>query len=235
MKYKPRSCLQFLEILLIAALILLAVLQVSSGRCRIIEGNGTFQQPDGAYPYASYIKSPDEMSAGPKGDYTTLSKDIKAMTAYVDVLVSGQSKAQNTPTQGPMGNKYFLNTGGTCTADDGSTVDRYVYINNVPDGTIPLLSGAMGTKFTQYEGLVPGILEDLGYIDPTALFGAFSTDSTNCREITMQVRDNENVDARQSQFVEESDIATYDACWFGGGGGAGGGGTNPVTGATCNA
>jgi hypothetical protein len=237
MRYKPRSCLQFLEILLIAAIVVLAVIQISSGLCRTIEGNetnphevddgGTYQQPDGAYPYSSYIKSPDEMSAGPEGNYTTLNKDIKAMEAYIDVLVSGQSKAQNTPTQGPMGNKYFLDTGGTCTTADGDSVQRYVYINNVPDGTIPLLSGAMGTKFTQYEGLVPGILEDLGYLDPSALMSAFSTEETSCREITMPVRDNENVDATQSYYVADSDISTYDACWFDDF-------ANPVTGDKCN-
>ena len=226
MRYKPRSCLQFLEILLIAALVVLAAIQISSGLCRTIEGNATFQQPTGAYPYSSYIKSPDEMSAGPQGDYTTLNKDIKAMEAYIDVLVSGQSKAQNTPTQGPMGNKYFLDTGGTCNTDDGDSVQRYAYINNVPDGNIPLLSGAMGTKFTQYEGLVPGILEDLGYIDPSVLFGAFSTGETNCREITMPVRDNQNVDATQSYYVADSDISTYDCSWFSDG-------TNPVTGQSC--
>ena len=225
MGYKRNSCLQVLELSLMVALIGLALVYIVPRLCRNIEGNSISSQVSGAYDYSSQIKSPEEMGAGSKGDYTTLSKDIKAMQGYIDVLVSGNSKAQRI--DGPLGNKYFLDTGGSCTSSQtGADVQRYTYINNVPDGTIPLISGAMGTKFTQYEGLVPGILEDLGYIDPSVLFGAFSTGSTDCREITMPVRDNDNNTGVESNYVAESDISTFDACWFEQK-------INPVTGAKC--
>ena len=226
MRYKPCSCLQTLELGLIVALIALALVYTLprlSGTSK--KSNEAYTTPTSAYSYAAHIKSPDEMGAGPKGNYTTLNKDVLAMTGYIDVLVSGNSTAQDV--SGPLGSKYFLDTGATCTSSkDGSTVQRYAYINNIPDGDIPLLSGAMGTKFTQYEGLVPGILEDLGYIDPTILFKAFDSAESDCTEITMDVRDNNNDTGNESQYVADSDISTYNPCWFPDN-------KNPITGDSC--
>jgi hypothetical protein len=88
-----------------------------------------------------------------------------------------------------------------------------VYINNIPDGDIPLLSSATGVNFTKYEGLVPGVLEDLSYINPLKLFSAFSTD-TSCQEITMNTRDIHNATSEESKYVLESDIKEYNPCWF---------------------
>ena len=53
------------------------------------------------------------------------------------MLVTGKGRASKTGK--PLGNKFFLKTGGQCNPIDkkGNTVDRYLYINNVPDGSIP--------------------------------------------------------------------------------------------------
>lgn len=171
------------------------------------------------YPYQNYIKNPSALGSSTKGDSATISNNIKALESYVGVLIDGSDSAQ---TINPLGNKYFYNTGATCTDSDGNTQTRYIYINNVTDGTIPLISSNSGNN----KGLVPGILEDLAYMDPTALISAFSS-NTNCQEITMQVIDNNNVSSTQSQYVNNDDIQTYNPCWFSNG-------TNPVTGAKCN-
>ena len=177
---------------------------------------------DRNYPYYKYIKSPSDMGASSAGNLSALKNDVLAILAYKDVLVSGNSKAQTT---GPLGNKYFMDTGATCTAPDGSSQPRYVYINNIPDGAIPLLSSATGVNITQYEGLVPGALEDMTYINPMKLFTAFSK-GTDCQQITMSTRDISNNDMTESEYVLNDDITDYNACWFPNG-------VNPVTKTQC--
>lgn len=165
---------------------------------------------DHNYPYHQYIKSPDSMGASSKGNLTALGNDIGALTSYVGVLVSGKSNGQAVS---PLGNKYFMSTGGTCTAPDGTSQPRYVYINNVPDGEIPIISSAMGVNMTEFEGLVPGVLEDLAYINPLKLFTAFS-EGTDCQEIEMEERDISNNITFESRYVLNDDIKDYNSCWF---------------------
>jgi hypothetical protein len=165
---------------------------------------------DRNYPYHKYIKSPTDLGASSKGNLTALGNDVNAIMAYVDVLVSGKSKAQSVS---PLGNKYFMKTGATCTAPDGSDQPRYVYINNIPSGAIPLISSATGANLTEFEGLVPGALEDMSYVNPIKLFTAFSK-GTDCQQITMGVRDIQNNQTTESQYVLNDDIAEYNSCWF---------------------
>jgi hypothetical protein len=165
---------------------------------------------DHNYPYHQYIKPPADMGASSKGNLTALGNDVGALISYVGVLVSGKSNAQ---TVAPLGNKYFMSTGATCTAPDGSSQPRYLYINNVPSGSIPLISSAMGVNLTEFEGLVPGVLEDMAYINPLKLFTAFSK-GTACQQITMETRDISNNTVDDSKYVLNDDIAEYNACWF---------------------
>jgi hypothetical protein len=175
------------------------------------------------YSYHENIKPPDSLGASPKGDLTSLGNNIKALTGYVDVLVSGNSKAQRVS---PLGNKYFMNTGTTCKDMNGVSQARYAYINNVPSGNIPIMSSAMGGDMTEFRGLVPGVLENMGYLDPTAIFTAFNADTT-CQEITMDTRDVQNQTATESRYVTQADIKGYDPCWFPNK-------KNPVTNAACS-
>jgi hypothetical protein len=162
---------------------------------------------DRNYPYYKYIKSPEALGASSKGNLTALGNDVKAIIAYKEVLISGQSSAQ---TVAPLGNKYFMNTGATCTAPDGSTQSRYVYINNMPSGSIPFMSGA---QIKNLQGLVPGALEDMSYVNPIKLFTAFSK-GTDCQQITMGTRDIDNNSMTESEYVLNDDIADYNPCWF---------------------
>ena len=165
---------------------------------------------DRNYPYHKYIRPPSDLGVSSDGNLTALGNDVKAIISYVGVLNSGRSDAQ---TVSPLGNKYFMNTGATCTAPDGSTQPRFVYINNIPDGAVPLISSATGVNLTEFEGLVPGVLEDLSYINPLKLFTAFSKD-TQCQQITMDTRDISNNSTTETQYVLNDDIRDYNACWF---------------------
>jgi len=72
---------------------------------------------------------------------------------------------------------FFLKTPGQCT--DVATqklVDRYLYINNVPDGSIPLLTGGtMAAHFSTFRGLIPGIVSSIGALNPLTIYGGFKS------------------------------------------------------------
>jgi hypothetical protein len=162
------------------------------------------------YPYYEMIKSPDELGASPKGTMQALKKDVQALGDYVDVLITGTSRAQRG--NGPLGNKYFMSANSDCKDSNGVSHPRYVFINNIP-GDTSLVGSANGKKVTQYRGLVPGIIQDVLYINPSKLFSAFSQGDT-CRQVTMETRDITNAVKKESQYVLEDDLVTYPASWF---------------------
>jgi hypothetical protein len=151
------------------------------------------------YPYEKYIKPPSEIGVKSKGDLETLGKDIDGITAYVGVLMSGNSKAQRAKR---LGNKYFMDTNTTCSTEKGETVNRYVFVNNIPSG-----------KLADYQGLVPGILENTAEMNPASLFSAFAPD-TPCQKITMTTVDENNQQRVESKYVMQADIADYSPCLF---------------------
>jgi hypothetical protein len=162
------------------------------------------------YPYSKFIKQPNEMDASTKGTMEALNKNVKALQGYVDVLISGDSKAQRG--REPLGNKYFLDTGTSCTDSTGAKQPRHIYINNVPDG-IPFIQSAMGKPMTGFRGLVPGVLNDLSYIDPSALFTSFYQGS-DCQAVTMETRDIDNIKGVDTKYVLNDDIRKYPVWWF---------------------
>ena len=141
------------------------------------------------YPYYKYIKLPDEIGMSSKGDLNTLGKDIDGLVAYVELLVSGDSKASSTG--GPLGNKYFLKTGAKCTnTDTGDLVDRYVYVDNVPAGNIPFISQGLDVNFTEFRGLIPGVMSNMNAFNPFTIMQSFLEGSNpDCQEITMETID----------------------------------------------
>jgi hypothetical protein len=174
---------------------------------------------DRNYPYHKYIKTPTELGSSSAGNLTALGRDIGAIKSYVDVLVSGDSRAHVGGIKA-LGNKYFMNTGATCDAPDGSKQARHIFVNNIPDGGIPFISNNGNMK-----GLVPGTLGSVSYINPLKLFTAFSQ-GTSCQQITMETRDIKNATSTDSKYVLNDDISSYNACWFQNK-------TNPVTGERC--
>jgi hypothetical protein len=167
-----------------------------------------------SYNYSSMIKAPSELGMSSEGSIGALSRDIDGLIAYTEILVSGKSKASRGG--GALGNKYFLNTGAQCNAKDTKQqTDRYIYINNIPTGNIPLISSAMGTNFKDFKGLIPGITGNLSALDPFALVNAFSAGSNpECQKITMDTVDVNNNKSAETHYVTLADIEDTDACLF---------------------
>ena len=156
-----------------------------------------------AYNYAGAIKAPDQLGISSRGDLETLGKDVQGLFAYTDLLVGSGNSASTTGK--PLGNKYFMKTGGTCTATDTQkSADRYIYINNVPTGSSP--------------GLISGIIQDIEGINPFALMGAFmASDTPKCMPITMQTIDVNNNQSQDTQYVALAEVRGMDASIFPGG------------------
>ena len=169
------------------------------------------------YPYYKNVKSPSQLGMSDKGTIQQMSQNIVGLTNYVEVLVSGKSKA--SATGGPLGNKFFLQTGGKCLDNsvDGSNnqVDRYIYVNNVPEGNIPFISSGLGVNFSEFRGLIPGAMSNLNVLNPFGLLQSFLAGSTPpCQEITMQTIDVNNNKSSETHFVTVADIQNMDPCSF---------------------
>lgn len=176
-----------------------------------------------SYPYYKNIKSPSEIGMSDKGTLPQMGRNIDGLIQYVEVLVTGKSKASKTGR--PLGNKFFLQTGAKCAAldtcsdkKDTSTcqqVDRYIYINNVPEGNIPIISSGLGVNFSDFKGLIPGTISNLNALNPYGIMRAFMSGSTPpCQNLTMQTIDINNNRSSESHYVTLADIASIDPCSF---------------------
>ena len=176
------------------------------------------------YLYWKRILKPSDMGMSADGNFGALTNDVGGLINYVEVLVTGNA---GSTTGGPLGDKFFLKTGGQCTdVASGKKVDRYIYIDNVPNGNIPFISSGLGgTDFTEFEGLIPGLLGDLGKLNPLNLFKSFMMgDNPDCMSVTLQtivpVADADLNDTgkdnvgNETQYVAVADVKNMDPCIF---------------------
>lgn len=130
------------------------------------------------YSYADNIPTPDSIGVGSDGTFSQLGTNTSAVVRYVGELIDGD----------PLGNRFFVNTGGTCTSPDGSIQSRHNYVNNVSSG------------------LIPGIVEDIGGLNPLYLFSALTSDaSPSCECYSC-----ETSSGSQSYFLSKSLTPDFD-------------------------
>lgn len=166
-----------------------------------------------SYPYYKYVKSPSELGMSSQGSLSALGKDVAGLVSYVELLVSGKSKASATGQ--PLGDKFFLKSGASCVDPDGNKQDRYIYVDNVPAGNVPFISSGMGVNFSEFRGLIPGTISNLNAFNPAALFHAFSAGSSpDCQSLTMETIDTQNHKSTETHFVTLADIDNMDPCIF---------------------
>ena len=166
-----------------------------------------------AYPYYKYIKTPSELGMSDKGSLQQMSKDISGLISYVEVLVTGKGDASATGQ--PLGNKFFLKTGGKCMDKNSVEQDRWIYIDNIPAGNIPFISSGLGVNFSEFKGLIPGTISNLNAFNPANLFSAFLAGSKpECQELTMETVDIYNNKSTETHYVTLTDIKNMDPCIF---------------------
>ena len=187
------------------------------------------------YPYYKNIKTPSQIGMSDKGSIQQMAKDIEGLISYVELLVTGNSKASTTG--GPLGNKFFLKTGAKCAALDKCSdnndvktcekVDRYIYVDNVPVGNIPFISSGLDVNFSEFKGLIPGAMGNLNVLNPFAIMRAFLSGSTPpCQQLTMETIDINNQRSSETHYVTLTDINSMDPCIFSNR-------RNPTTGQQC--
>lgn len=121
-----------------------------------------------SYSYADSISGPSSLGVGSDGSFSQLGSNASAVAYYVEALITGNP---------PLGNQYFVNTGGTCTAPDGSIQSRYNYINNMSSGSAAM-PAAMSELGSDFNGLIPGIVDDLEGLNPLHLFSSLMVDAS---------------------------------------------------------
>jgi hypothetical protein len=162
--------------------------QVSSG-----SASATTAVMGPEYSYADNIKGPGAMGVGSQGTIRQIGTNSGAITEYVKYMISGPA----------LGNQYFVNTGGSCKATDQSIQPRYNYINNVSNGASVLpesMRKDLGGVASDFNGLLPGMLQDVEGLNPVNLFSALAADSTpSCECYTCPVTGGE-----ESRFMNMS-------------------------------
>lgn len=164
------------------------------------------------YQYWKQINSPSDMGMSPSGD--KIGQNINGLIDYVRLLVTGGGVASKTG--GPLGNKFFMKTGSQCKdKKTGKQVDRYVYMNNVPDGSVPFISSGLGVDFSEFEGLIPGMLSDVAAIKPFAILQSFMMGSNpECQAVTLETVDANNQKGKETHFVTTVELENMNPCWF---------------------
>ena len=180
-----------------------------------------FLGPD--YNYAKNINSPTEIDikqfSGENFNITSnnglneLAADFAGLIDYVELLVSGTTVASATGK--PLGNRFFLPTPAKCKDNSGIEQTRYIYINNIPTGSIPIISNIAGKDFTEFRGLIPAIFTDLQVLNPLTLFsGMLVTSDSSCTKVNLSVVDNNNSRTFESHYVLNNDIMNISPCVF---------------------
>jgi len=107
-------------------------------------------------------------------------------------------------------------------------VERWIYVNNIPDGSIPFISsGADGRGFQSLRGLIPGALGNLGALNPVQLFNGFTAGTyPDCAKITLETVDNNNAKSSETRHIAMIDMVQLNPCGFPGR-------YNPASGKSC--
>ena len=159
------------------------------------------------YEYHKFIRNPQQLGMSGGGSIGDLADDIAGIIDYVELLVSGEGPASSTG--GPLGDKFFLTTGGQCTdVKTGKLVTRSMYLNNVPSGAINFIPAMPAMNVgSSFKGIIPGILNDIGDINPIAMFSAFMEGSEpSCAEVALETIDANNNVRTQSAFVPINEL-----------------------------
>jgi hypothetical protein len=149
-----------------------------------------------SYSYADHISGPSSMGVGSDGNFGQLGRNAEAIAYYVEALITGNP---------PLGNQFYVNTGGTCVASDGQLRPRYNYVNNMNTGKGSLPAG-LSEIASDFNGLIPGVVDDIEGLNPLHIFTALTADaSPACKCYSCPV-----TSGGQYQFLTPELSADYD-------------------------
>jgi hypothetical protein len=142
-----------------------------------------------SYSYSDLIGTPQELGMSERGRLDRLVVNAKAMKAYVDLLVTGQSRASKHGQFRILGSQFFTPTNTKCIdADSGREVDRSLYISNKASGFMPGVSDVTGVNLSMFRGLVPGMIQNMDALNPVKIFRAFTQSAKpKCAKVSLPI------------------------------------------------
>ena len=172
----------------------------------------TEKEVDNSYDYTKYIKTPADMKLEIGSDISNVEKGVVAIFDYVKLLIEGKTNASKTGK--PLGNKYFVSTTEDCIVEStNEKVKRSLYFDNVPSGAGVLKD--TGDNFSEFRGLVPGVVENVMSIGRIDFFSAFTqTGIPKCLPVKLKTIDINNNESTDKQYVTISDIEGISPCNF---------------------
>ncbi len=147
-----------------------------------------------SYNFADELRSPKEIGVRSDGSPDGISKAVAGIGYYSDVMgfgeATGINKSVNGNNMAPMGIRYFMPTGATCS--NGALM--WEYVDSIPKGNL------LGNRVKQalsdmglpgMRGLAPGIMEDArDALNPVPIFrAAMGSGYPKCKQVTLPVGD----------------------------------------------
>jgi len=145
------------------------------------------------YVYADELPTPSEMGIKRDGSFGGIARAVAGVNLYSDAVGFGAttSLARNEFGQNalyPLGVRYFLKTGLTCS----NGADMYDYVDGIPKNLPGRVGGEIQrTLGVQFRGLAPGMMQDaVTALDPVPLFtAAIGAGYPQCKKVTLPVGD----------------------------------------------
>jgi len=143
-----------------------------------------------AYSFDNEIKSPKEIGVRADGSPGGILDAVSGVNYYSDVIGFGQKTMFNFTDMQPMGIRYFMPTGSTCS----NGAQMWEYVDSIPKGD--LLGNRVKTALQDMglpgmRGLAPGIMEDArDALNPMPIFrAAMGSGYPKCKQVTLPVGD----------------------------------------------
>jgi hypothetical protein len=143
-----------------------------------------------AYSFDNEIKSPKQIGVRDDGSPSGIIDAVAGVNYYSDVIGFGEKTLLNHTDMVPMGIRYFMPTGATCS----NGAQMWEYVDSIPKGN---LLGSSVKRALQdmglpgMRGLAPGILEDArDALNPMPIFrAAIGSGYPRCKQVTLPVGD----------------------------------------------
>jgi len=144
------------------------------------------------YDYSAELPTPGDIGVHfGDGSWGGITGAMAGADYYSDVIGYGETTGfarGHGLTQTPLGLKYFMKTGVSCSNGQ----DMWQYINTVPMGIPGRLGREIeGTLGVHLRGLAPGMFQDAGKaLDPSPMFNTMmGTGYARCRKVSLPVGD----------------------------------------------
>tara|TARA_Y100000741_G_scaffold23_2_gene24 strand:+ start:1733 stop:2749 length:1017 start_codon:yes stop_codon:yes gene_type:complete len=179
---------------------------------------------DKSFSYSDIIKTPDQMHSGTSAK--DLGHNISALRAYSSLLLTSDSAA-NALEGHALGPQNWVRTNAKCKVNDtndpnnGTLQQRYIYIDGQPHTNTPPNKNA-STKNMEFNGLIPGLIDDIFKMMPSKLFTAFAEDGNpECVSAKLSVTDSFDIDKdgnkleqHASNYITIDDLKNVSGCSF---------------------